>query len=160
MTDSSDTSKVSLISSTSTTPSTTHSAIIARSSAWTRVALGSWIFFGLFLLGCVIFAFQESFLSANSTLKLHGRMNKKPAKQNTSGPWEECLWLSGFECERYIKSQVPSYIEIEFLSKDSEGSISDYYPNRVIIWLDDHDQVIEVPARGRRHRGLRQGKRT
>ena len=76
---------------------------------------------------------------------LRGNHKRPP---NPQGPWHECLWMSGQQCSHFIESQVPSYIKIEFMHKDEVNSVKDFHPNRVVIWLDANEQVIEVPTRG------------
>mmetsp|Transcript_17959 Transcript_17959/g.48816 ORF Transcript_17959/g.48816 Transcript_17959/m.48816 type:complete len:214 (+) Transcript_17959:78-719(+) len=112
-----------------------------------RVAVRSWAFFVLFVIGCVAVVFHGS-LGA-------GYMRNQP--KNPSGPWNECLWMKGSECAKYIQSQVPSYIDIEFQNQDEYAVSTEggFHPNRVIIWVDEHDQVVEIPVRGRRRRRTR-----
>mmetsp|Transcript_16050 Transcript_16050/g.20990 ORF Transcript_16050/g.20990 Transcript_16050/m.20990 type:complete len:199 (+) Transcript_16050:125-721(+) len=143
---------------TISTASTSSSTLPKSTAMLSRIALGSWVFFGLFLFVCFFHAYEQYFINKSAADEAaHGgirgglnSMNSKKYPANARGPWEECLWMTGDECSSHIKSQVPSYIEIDFMHKDAFNSVKDFHPNRVIIWLDDNDSVIEAPSRGRR----------
>eukprot|EP00522_Entomoneis_paludosa_P007707 CAMPEP_0172441004 /NCGR_PEP_ID=MMETSP1065-20121228/1592_1 /TAXON_ID=265537 /ORGANISM="Amphiprora paludosa, Strain CCMP125" /LENGTH=112 /DNA_ID=CAMNT_0013190141 /DNA_START=201 /DNA_END=539 /DNA_ORIENTATION=- len=69
--------------------------------------------------------------------------------KNPQGPWPECLWMTGVECAKFIKTQVPKDVEIEFMHKHAvDQMISAFDVNRVIIVVNDFDAVQEAPARG------------
>ena len=93
--------------------------------------------------------------SSGTVAKSKTKTNKK--HKNTEGPWPECLWMSGEECANFIQTQVSSKsaIKIDFVHQkhhDEEKAFSRSDPNRIVIVLNEHDNVWEVPARGRRRR--------
>lgn len=105
-------------------------------------------------LKIIFFAYLNTYPLAfwsRSQNQFFGLRHRIAPPKNSQGPWPECLWMTGVECAKFIRTQVPKDVEIEFMHKHAvDEMITSFDPNRVIIVVNDFDAVQEAPARGRR----------
>lgn len=66
------------------------------------------------------------------------------------GPWSKCLYMTSFECIKYIKectAKLQSPHKMQIIRPGDTVSL-DLDPRRVRIYVDDNNTVVEIPERG------------
>mmetsp|Transcript_21620 Transcript_21620/g.33069 ORF Transcript_21620/g.33069 Transcript_21620/m.33069 type:complete len:122 (+) Transcript_21620:109-474(+) len=68
--------------------------------------------------------------------------------RDRSGPWEECLGVSGEECVVMIEEDSPDLAGSIFIVEPDMMVTMDVRYDRVRIYVDDEGMVQQVPQRG------------
>jgi len=106
-------------------------------------------YMGTLLIFCMVLAMLSYDYVLGDASIFGGIASNSSSKKNSQGPWPECLWMTGVECAKFIRAQVPKDVEVKFMHKHAvDEMITRFDPNRVIIVVNDFDAVQEAPARG------------
>eukprot|EP00538_Stauroneis_constricta_P007926 CAMPEP_0119565200 /NCGR_PEP_ID=MMETSP1352-20130426/29276_1 /TAXON_ID=265584 /ORGANISM="Stauroneis constricta, Strain CCMP1120" /LENGTH=70 /DNA_ID=CAMNT_0007614071 /DNA_START=144 /DNA_END=356 /DNA_ORIENTATION=+ len=65
------------------------------------------------------------------------------------GPWPKCLGMSSERCVSYIEEYASGVKDnVVVMGVETKDEIDDFDKNRVLVFVDDGDVVVEIPHRG------------